>query len=90
MDKSAIMQRLASILQQTYGVDTSDVTPETTLSQIGIDSMISADLMMELEEELGFRFETMDMPRNATVQDVAGLVERNLSANAPPDSSPRS
>lgn len=90
MDKSAIMQRLASILQETYGVDTSDVTPETTLSQIGIDSMISADLMMELEEELGFRFETMDMPRNATVQDVADLVERNLPATTPPDSSPQS
>ena len=89
MDKTTIMQRLARILQETYGVDSTSLEPSTKLADIGIDSMISADLMMEVEDVIGFRFETMDMPRDATVQDVADLIERNLAATGPQGASPQ-
>ena len=82
MDQQALLQRLTQILHDVYDIDADNVTPDTKLSEIGIDSMISADLMIEIEDALDFTFTNMDLARSATVQDVINLVQVNLANSA--------
>ncbi|NZA27621.1 acyl carrier protein [Luteimonas sp. SJ-92] len=82
MDKQTILHRLSAILQDKYDVKDVSVEPETKLSELGIDSMITADLMLEIEDALGFTFTNMEMPRNATVQDVVDVVHQHLGSSA--------
>lgn len=80
MDKQDILKRLIQILQQAYDIDTSLVQPSSTLAALGIDSMLSADLMIEIEDAMDFTFTNMELPRDATVQDVVDLVQLNLES----------
>lgn len=82
MDQQALLQRLTQILHDVYDIDADNVTPDTKLSEIGIDSMISADLMIEIENALDFTFTNMDLARSATVQDVINLVQASLASAA--------
>lgn len=82
MDNQDILRRLAGILQETYGVDEAAILPDAKLSDLNIDSMITADLMIEIEDALDFTFTNMELPRDATVQDVVDLVQLNLEAKA--------
>jgi acyl carrier protein len=37
------------------------------------------DMMLDVETELGFTFESMDLPRNPSLDTIVDLVQRNLS-----------
>jgi hypothetical protein len=37
------------------------------------------DMMLDVETELGFTFESMDLPRNPSLDTNDDLVQRNLS-----------
>lgn len=78
MDKNSIMSRLGALLHERFDVDPAAVAPDTRLSELGIDSMLSADMMLDIEDALGFTFKSMDLPRDPTLQDVVELVHANL------------
>lgn len=79
MDKNSIMSRLGTLLHERFDVDPSAVAPDTRLSELGIDSMLSADMMLDIEDALGFTFKHMDLPRDPTLQDVVDLVHASMA-----------
>ena len=50
MDTFQLVQRA---LAKRVGVEPSEIAPETELMTLGVDSLDSAELLMELEEVLG-------------------------------------
>lgn len=82
MNAQEIFDRLTGLLNTQYGIDPDGLTAQTQLASLGIDSMHSLDVLMALEDELGTKFEDLNMPREATLGDVADLIARNLGANA--------
>lgn len=46
-------ETLAERIAGHIGIAASDVTPDTTFEDLGIDSLDTVEILMDLEEELG-------------------------------------
>ncbi len=55
-----------------------DITPETSLKDLGLDSLDMVEVLMEVEEELDIQFEEDEMVNLKTVNDVYNAVERKI------------
>ena len=61
-----MFEKVAQILADYKDLDVSTITPESTLADLGIDSLDTAELIMNMEDEFGVTIK-MDQP----VADVA-------------------
>ncbi len=68
-----VFQTIANALADRYGLDASEVRPETELISLGIDSLDAAELLMELEDKIGVEIEPTK--KLTTIQDVVATVE---------------
>lgn len=48
---------IARIVAERTGCDVADVKPESKFSELGIDSLDTVELLMELEDEIGIEIE---------------------------------
>lgn len=53
----------------------TEITPETTLESLGLDSLDVAEFHMELEEEFEILVEDEAWQQCKTVKDIAELIE---------------
>ena len=67
----AITQRVAEILRRPLAA----VTADTELGQLAGDSFVLVELVLELQDEFGVRFDHADVQSLRTVGDVVQLVE---------------
>jgi len=73
-DMEALVQ-IRDFLQQRVDHPLGDLTPETRLDQIGVDSLTLLEMMFALEEKFGVRFPN-DAQQPETVGQVIELVEK--------------
>ena len=52
-----IFEKLVAVLADHVDCDPSSVTMDTTFEELGVDSLDTVDMVMELEEELGIELE---------------------------------
>lgn len=71
-----VLMRVERVLIETMDVDPELVSAEAPIVSLGIDSMETSLLILELEEEFGISLPDDDMARFVTVQDIADYVER--------------
>ncbi len=83
MQRDAILEYLKEMLHDRFGTDPAALSGSTTQQEIGIDSLLMVDMMIDLETGLGFTFESMDIPRNPDLDAIVDMVERNLSRMTP-------
>jgi acyl carrier protein len=69
------LEQIRDFLERRVDSPPGELTPETRLDQIGVDSFALLDLMFELEETFGIRLPN-DLPRPETVGQVIELFER--------------
>lgn len=82
MQRQEILERLKALIHERFGVDPAGVTGSTTQAELGIDSLLMVDMMLDVETELGFTFDSMDLPRNPDLDTIVDLVQRNLAQDA--------
>lgn len=56
-----MFEKVAQILADYKDLDVSTITPESTLADLGIDSLDTAELIMNMEDEFGVTIK-MDQP----------------------------
>lgn len=71
-----MFEKVAQILADYKDLDVSTITPESTLADLGIDSLDTAELIMNMEDEFGVTIK-MDQPV-ADVQGIVKLIEANV------------
>ncbi len=59
---------IARIVSERTGCDISAVKPESRFSELGIDSLDTVELLMELEDEIGVEIEL-----DQKVETIGGL-----------------
>lgn len=48
---------IAKLISERIGCDVSTIKPESTFSELGIDSLDTVELLMNLEDEIGTEIE---------------------------------
>ena len=65
---------IAKVISDRTGCDISAVKPESTFTELGIDSLDTVELLMNLEDELGMEIEMGDQAVK-TVDDLDKLIQ---------------
>ena len=85
MNKEAIYERIAAILQETFEIDAGRITPEARLyDDLDIDSIDAVDLIVQLKPWVGKRLNADAFKSVRTVQDVVDALHRLVNDAASP------
>ncbi len=71
-----IYAMITNLLAEHTGRDASEFTPETTFESLGIDSLETVEMVMELEEELDVELELDE--KVATIAELVAFVEKKV------------
>jgi acyl carrier protein len=69
-----VVIKIKNNLHDRFGVDTSAMNTTTKLSDLGIDSLHLADMMLDLETELDITIEDLPLLPETTLGDLATIV----------------
>lgn len=83
MQTTEIFEALSALVVERYGTPAAPLEPGTRQSDLAIDSILMLDLLMDIEDRFGFRFHSMELPRDPALSDLVALVESSLAAPAP-------
>ena len=64
---------IANVISDRTGCDISTIKPESTFTELGIDSLDTVELLMNLEDELGIEIELYQPV--ATVGDLDAFIQ---------------
>ncbi len=70
-------QLVTLAIGKRLGVSASEITMETELMELGIDSLDAAELLMDLEEKLGVEIEATRKLK--TIKDVVAEIESSVN-----------
>ena len=79
MDRSEIFESLKELVAERFDLRRETLTLSTTQKDLGIDSILMVDLMMDVEERLGVTFKNLDLVQNPSLGDIVSLVEANIA-----------
>ena len=71
-----MFERIAKYLADQLDIAVEDIKPETTFESLGIDSLDTVEMVMDLEEELGVELELEE--RVTTVGELVAFVESKV------------
>jgi acyl carrier protein len=72
---------IGRFLVERCGVAPEKLTPETTLADLGLDSMMLLEIMMEVEDRFGIRLGELQLPPNPSLGDLSAITARHLRAS---------
>ena len=73
-----VMEKLVTLLAEYVETDPSTITAETTFESLGIDSLDTVELVMELEEQLEMELELDEKIR--TVGELAAFIAGKMGS----------
>lgn len=76
-DASRIQTVIKEFLRERFDIPAEKVQDNTSIRNLGLDSMMLLEVMLELEDRLGMKLRDLSMPANPTLRDVVDLVARN-------------
>ena len=77
LDSLHIQTVIKEFLGERFDIAADRITDDTSIRDVGLDSMMMLEVMLELEDRLGLKLKDLSLPVNPTLRDVVALVERN-------------
>jgi len=71
-----ILEKVLKLLSEHSDADVAEITMDTTFSDLGIDSLDTVEMVMELEEELGVELELQE--KLSTVGELVKFIESKM------------
>lgn len=68
-----LFETIADLIAGRTGKDVSEIKPESTFAELGIDSLDTVDLLMSVEDAVGFEIELTQ--KVETVGDLVQFIE---------------
>jgi acyl carrier protein len=82
LDSAHIRTAIRDFLGERFEISADRITDDTSIRDLGLDSMMMLEVMLELEDRLGLKLSDLAMPANPTLRDVIKLVERNQAGKS--------
>ncbi|GAA2710202.1 MULTISPECIES: beta-ketoacyl synthase N-terminal-like domain-containing protein [Streptomyces] len=83
------LDRLVAVVARTTRVDAALLGPDTVLGDVGVDSLLMAELVRELEVELGHPVDPSLLQDHPTLAGLAAALGASVTSPAPgPDAAP--
>lgn len=79
MAEESTFDRVVKILREQDGLDDVEITRDTKLSDIGLDSLATVEAVMACEEEFGIEIDPESNPK--TVGEFVELVDKTIAGN---------
>lgn len=80
MNRAEIIETTKRFLSEEFEVDENEILPENNLQQtLDLDSLDYVDLVVVIEENLGFKPTADDFKSIETFEDFYNLVEQKLA-----------
>jgi len=74
IEMSETAQKIKSIIAEKLHTDAATINPQSTLQDLGADSLDMVDIVMKIEEEFGIEINDEDAEKLHNVQDVINYV----------------
>lgn len=71
-----MFEKIANYLAEQLDIAVEDISPDTTFESLGVDSLDTVEMVMDLEDELGVELELED--KIATIGELVAFVESKL------------
>ncbi len=71
-----MFEKVAEILADYKDIDVSSITMDSTFADLGVDSLDTAELIMNLEDEFNITIEMNE--KLSTVGELVALIEENV------------
>lgn len=71
-----MFEKIANYLASQLDLSADDITADTTFESLGVDSLDTVEMVMDLEDELGIELELED--KIVTVGELIAFVESKL------------
>lgn len=72
-----MFEKIAVYLSRQMDIPVDNITPDTTFESLGIDSLDTAEMLMDLEQELNVELELEE--KMNTIGEFAAFVEEKLA-----------
>ena len=73
-----LFETVCNVISERTDRDPSEIKPESTFTELGIDSLDTVELVMSLEDAVGMEIE-LDQ-KVETIGDLVALIERKMQA----------
>ena len=67
-------------LSEHFDIAQEKITTDVGLRELGLDSIMMLDVMLEVEDRLGIKLHDLSMPVSPKLHDIVELIERNLAS----------
>ena len=71
-----MFNKIVKYLSEQMDILPEDITPDTTFESLGIDSLDTVEMVMDLEDELGVELELEE--KIATIGELVAFVESKM------------
>lgn len=82
LDSVRVEAMVKDFLVERFDIPADRLTSDVFLRDLGLDSIMMLDVMLEVEDRLSIKLSDLSMPPNPTLNDIVTLVERNLATQA--------
>jgi acyl carrier protein len=79
LDTQQITAMVREFLVERFDIAPERLSDTVTFRDLGLDSIMMLDMMLEAEDRLGIKLRDLALPANPALQDVVALIERNLA-----------
>ena len=71
-----MFEKIAKYLAEQLDIAVEEISPDTTFESLGVDSLDTVEMVMDLEDELGVELELEE--KIATIGELVAFVESKL------------
>lgn len=79
LERGQVEGMVVDFLIERFELPRERLRGETPLRELGLDSIMMLDVMLDVEDRLGVKLRDLAMPANPKVDDIVALIERNLA-----------
>jgi acyl carrier protein len=79
MESQRIESAVKQFLAERFDIPADQLTDNASIRELGLDSMMMLEVMLEVEDRLGIKLKDLSMPADPTLGDIVDLVQRNLA-----------